>query len=74
MNVYHHGYSVNPSTGANVHASLWDVVALDKGQYHTSSVEEVVAAFQNNIGSEVHPGDGTTSLYNYGTFHKWEWP
>lgn len=74
MNVYHHGYGTNPTAGANIHASLWDVVALDSGQYHTSAVEEVVAAFQNNIGSEVHPGDGTTKLHSYGTFHKWEWP
>lgn len=74
MNVYHHGYSANPATGTNIHASLWDVVALDSGQYHASADEEVIAAFQNSIGSEVHPGNGTTSLYNYGTFHKWEWP
>ncbi|HNP34884.1 MAG TPA: right-handed parallel beta-helix repeat-containing protein [Woeseiaceae bacterium] len=74
VNVYHHGYSINPSSGTNIHASLWDVVAIDSGQYHTSSIEEVIAAFQNSVGSEVHPGDGTTSLYTYGTFHKWEWP
>ena len=76
-NVYHHGYSSSPISGTNVFASLWDVADLHSGQYHTSAVEEVVAAFQNTVnptGSEVHPGDGTTSLYNYGTFHKWDWP
>jgi len=75
--VYHHQYGDGPTSGAILHASLWDVVALDTGQYHTSAVEEVVAAFQNTIGndgSEIHPGNGTTSLYNYGTFHKWAWP